>query len=419
MNRQKDALPQPEWGGGSHEPGPATARERWLWRVWEDVRRGAGHFHQRGVALPVNRTGQFVHGLCLPFHLVRALWADPGGRRRYLAVSFLQAAAIIVLAVLFTGSGKEVMETVGPDEWTEQRVEEAQAEEEEAEARMERLRKLEKVAEVAAVIAGSVGADPDEVRAAVARTLREAEVARESRRAAREAADKEAGRPVERTMHRVVYWAALLSSLQVAQWIVIALSRDYHTALSREASLLTGVAPEDEPLTPRVRLNIAWLRGKMKRRWRALVVLAFGVPVLWVLTVPLPWGGELFTVLMFLWGAWWFVVFTAGKSALAWSESAPREPWFLRGWNGLVSRVAPLRWALLGVYGWLWTKSTRDVFAPAASVERRPWGLVGLAVVRALAVLPLVKCFLRPVIPVAAAHLLAAGVDGSGEGSAG
>jgi hypothetical protein len=355
--------------------------------------------------LPVNRLGQLVHGLCLPFHLVRTLLEDRRLRWRYLAVSLLQVVAILGLTVLFTGSGKEAVESVGPDEWTEPR-------EEEAEARMERARELEKVAEGAAVIAGMAGSDPGEVRASVEQALKEAQAAKEGRRAAREAAKaegKKAERPVKkRTVPRAIYWAALLSSLQIAQWIVIALSRDYHKALSREVSLRTGVAPEDEPLTPRVRLNASWLRRKMMRRWRALVVFALGLPVLWVLTLLLPWSDRLFTMLMFLWGAWWFVVFTAGKSALAWNEQAPREPWFLRGWNGLTSRVAPPRWMLLGVYGSVWTKHTREVFAPAACVEQRPWGLMGLAVVRALAALPLVKCFLRPVIPVAAAHLLVA-----------
>ncbi|HZI06952.1 MAG TPA: hypothetical protein VEZ71_23205 [Archangium sp.] len=421
MNRQKDALPPPEkpQGGGSPEPGPPTAREQWLGVVWADVRRGAGHFQQRSVPLPVNRLGQLVHGFCLPFHLVRSLWGDRELRRRYLAVGVLQVAAIVGLALLFTGSGKEVLETVGPEEWREQqgeeverRMAEAEAAVEEAEARMKRARQFQKVAESAAAIAGMAGSDPEKVRAQVEQALKEAQAAEEARRAAREAAKAE-GENVERverkrTVYRAVYWAALFSALQIAQWIVIALSRDFHTVLEREVSLRTGVAPEDEPFTPRVRLNLPWLRRKMKQRWRAFVVFAFGAPVLWAVTLPLPWREEAFATLMSLWAGWWFVVFTASKSALAWSEQAAHEPWFLRGWNGLAARLP-----LLGRYGSMWTNHTREVFSPAASVERRPWGLVGLAVVRGLAALPLVKCFLRPVIPVAAAHLLAAGEPAS------
>ncbi len=377
------------------------------------MREGAGHFPQRSVSLPLNRLARLVHGASLPFHLLRSLWEDRALRRYYLKVSVLQAVAIVGLAVLFTGSGKEVVETVGPGEWlaqdqeqVERELEEAQAELEAAEAGMERLRKLQKVAEGSGMLAEMAGGDREKVRAAVEQALKEAQEAEDRRRAARDAVESE-GERVERLMqkrkvHRVVYWAALLSALQVAQWIVIALSRDFHTVLEREVSLRTGLVPEDEPLTPRVRLNLPWVRAKMKRRWRALVMLGLGAPVLWAATLWLPGRKELFTALMSLWGAWWFVVFTAGKSALAWREETPREPWFLRGWNGLTSRVPVLR-----AYGSLWTKHTREVFSPAASVERRPWGLVGLAVVRALAALPLVKCFLRPVIPVAAAHLLA------------
>lgn len=386
----------------SREPGPASTAERKLWEVWEDVRRGAEHFQQRNVPLPVNRLGQFVHGLCLPFHLARGFFADRDARRRYLKVCGLQALAVLALALLFTGSGKKVVEPLeseeslgaGPQvsEWTR--------------IREEKDRELEAAMGQATRAAFQGGLELEKARAAV----REAERAIEKHREAKRAAGLEDVRR-RRAVRRVVYWAAFLSALQLAQWIVIALSRDYHTALSLEVSRANGVPLEDEPLTPRVRLNMPWLRSKMQRRWRSLVVFAVGVPVLWGTKMLLPAGTEDagFTVLLSVWGAWWFVVFTAGKSARAWDEQTPREPWFLRGWSWLTTRVVPLRWALFGVYGSLWTTFTRPVFSPVASVERQPWTFSGLAVVRALAVLPLVKCFLRPLIPVAAAHLLAQG----------
>jgi hypothetical protein len=209
----------------------------------------------------------------------------------------------------------------------------------------------------------------------------------------------------------LVYSAAILSSLQIFQWIVIALSRDHHTVLSREASLLTGLVPEDEPLEPRVRLNLGWMTKKLKQRWRGLWIFAWGVPVLWTVDWVLrrvshrflPEDAKFLPVLLSLWGAWWFVVFTAGKSARAWDEPDARSPWFLRAWDWLGSRISPL-----GSYGLRWTRVTSPVFSPAARVEQRPWGLLGLAVARALSALPLVRCFLRPTISVAAAHLLAA-----------
>ncbi|PTL85289.1 hypothetical protein DAT35_00765 [Vitiosangium sp. GDMCC 1.1324] len=409
-----------------------------LRQVWEDVRRGAEHFHQRQVPLPVNRLGQFVHGLSLPFHLARALLADKTTRSRYLRVSLTQTAVIIALAALFTGSGKEVVESVGPEDWSEQ-VEEAQADAEEAaadaqvraEEAVRQAEQFEKAAEKVAALAEKAGADGDEVRAKVEESLRKAKEvvseakeslreekeARESQKAAKESA-KDAERPRKRTVHQVVYWATFLSSLHLAQWIVIALSRDYHTALAREASLLSGIPPEDEAFSPRVRLNMQWLRNKMKRRWRALLVFAVATPLLWLVKLPLIWGGDsVFTALLSVWGTWWFVVFTAGKSSLAWNEPTPREPWFLRGWRWATSHLVPLR-GPMGTYGSVWTAVTRPVFSPIASVERQPWSFSGLAVTRAFAALPVVKCFLRPVIPVAASHLLLADAAGSVEASA-
>ncbi|WP_052518081.1 hypothetical protein [Archangium violaceum] len=370
----------------------------------------------------MNRLAELVHGVCLPFHLLRDLWKDGALRRYYLKVGVLQAITILGLAVLFTGSGKGVVETVGPDEWSEQHqeevsreLEEARAELEEAEAGMEKLRKLQKAAEGTGVLARMAGADEEKVRAAVEHALKEAQAAEDRRRAARDAAEakreqaeKLAGK---HTVRWVIYWAALFSMLQLAQWIVIALSRDFHTVIEREVSLRTGLVPEDEPLTPRVWLNLPWVRTKMRRRWRGLVLFVLGAPVFWLATRWVPWRDEVLATLMSLWGAWWFVVFTAGKSSLAWREETAGEPWFLRVWNGLTSRVP-----VLSSYGSLWTNQTREVFSPAASVERRPWGLMGLAVVRALSSLPLVRCFLRPLIPVAAAHLLARAAPAAPEG---
>ena len=371
-------------------PPPDTTRERMLWRVWEDVRHGASYFHQRKVPLPVNRLGQFVHGLCLPYHLGRALFEDREAWRRYLRVCGFQALTILAVAVLFTGSGKEVVES----------AEQAQEQEEEArheKAEARELEKLERTLVLATRATQGDAASAERMRAKVEEARRMILKARELRRA-----EKQASRQEQHGVRRMVYWAGLFSALQVAQWVVIALSRDYHTAFGRELSLRVGLVPEDEPLTPRVRLNMPWLREKLKRRWRGLFIFSLGLPLLWAIRVLVPGGSMLFPVLLSAWGAWWFVVFTAAKSARAWTDPAAREPWFLRGWNWLGSRFALLR-----PYGSVWTTFTRPVFSPAATVERQPWVLSGLALVRALAMLPLVKCFLRPLVPVAALYLLA------------
>lgn len=207
----------------------------------------------------------------------------------------------------------------------------------------------------------------------------------------------------------LAFWAALFAALQLAQWVVIALSRDYHDAISRKASLLTGLTPEDEEFSPRVRLNTGWLRKKLKRRWRAFLLLMVGVPALLLLTLPTMGGSRVvFTALFTAWSAWWWVVFTAAKSARAWEPSAgpPRQPWFLRGWTALTTHVPGFRWGALQRYGASWRQRTEEVFAPIASTERHPWVFAGLAVVRFLGSFPPMKFFVRPLIPVASAHLL-------------
>jgi hypothetical protein len=207
----------------------------------------------------------------------------------------------------------------------------------------------------------------------------------------------------------LAFWALLFGALQVAQWVVIALSRDYHDAISRDASLLTGVTPEDEEVTPRVRVDFAWMRKKVQRRWRAFLLFAVGLPVLWLFTVPFFCSSTLSSVLTTAWAAWWWVVFTAAKSSRAWDvpPTTPRPPWFLRGWTWLTTSVPGFRWGFLQRYGAFWTRRTQEVTAPIATAERHPWAFAGLALVRFLGALPPMKFFLRPLIPVASAHLLA------------
>ncbi|WP_163996743.1 hypothetical protein [Pyxidicoccus caerfyrddinensis] len=207
----------------------------------------------------------------------------------------------------------------------------------------------------------------------------------------------------------LAFWGALFAALHLAQWVVIALSRDYHDVIARDASLLTGVKPEDEEIEPRVRLDVQWLRKKVRRRWRAALLFAVGVPALALLTVPfLCLSSTVFTVLSTLWGVWWLVVFTAAKSEHAWVPPAePRAPWFLRIWTWLTTQVPGMRWGMLQRYGAFWTRRTQEVLAPVSTVERHPWAFAGLAVVRFVGSIPPLKFFCRPLIPVASAHLLA------------
>jgi hypothetical protein len=200
---------------------------------------------------------------------------------------------------------------------------------------------------------------------------------------------------------------SIYGTLSLVQAGVIALSRDYHAAIARDASLLLGVAPEDPPLVPRVRLNVAWVRRKFKQRTRSLLVFLPGVALLTLAASPFPARATVTTLLTSAWAAYWWVVWTASKSARAWEHSGvARPPWFLRAWH---TRVAPLPVVGSMARAWeaLWTRFTRPVFSPAEAVEQQPAEFVGLAAARALQLIPVVKLFVRPLVPVAAAHLLA------------
>ena len=210
------------------------------------------------------------------------------------------------------------------------------------------------------------------------------------------------------SLEGLAFWAALFAALQFSQWVVIALSREYHDVIAREASLLTGVEPEDEPIVPRVHVDLAWLRKKVKRRWRAMMLFAVGFPALLILSAPVLCNSGVLSALSTAWGAYWLVVFTAAKSAHAWEAPAsPHPPWFLRTWTWLTTRVPGLRWGALRRYGAFWARRTQEVLAPVATVERHPWAFAGLTVVRFIGTFPPMKFFIRPLIPVASAHLLA------------
>ena len=208
----------------------------------------------------------------------------------------------------------------------------------------------------------------------------------------------------------LTFWAALFAALQLAQWVVIALSHEHHDAIARDASLLNGVKPEDDEIEPRIRVDMPWIRKKVKRRWRALLLFAMGIPAMTLLTVPFlcMCSGAGFSVLSSVWGAYWLAVFTAAKSGLAWEPpTEPHTPWFLRAWTWLTTSVPGLRWGFLQRYGAAWGRRTQEVIGPVATLHRHPWVFAGLTVVRFINAFPPMKFFLRPLIPVASAHLLA------------
>jgi hypothetical protein len=334
---------------------------------------------------------QFIHGLSLPFHLARALRTDAVAWRRYLRVATLQSLVILAIGFSCTRSAGEVVDTAR-EGIPQQPGNAAHAEASTAQPRQ------------------ALEGFKVEVKHSAD------ELAQEARQLTIRLGD--ANEPQERSPSEVKtkvvigelqFWAALFAVLQIAQWVVIALSRDYHDAISRDASLLTALEPEDPPLTPRIRLDLKWMAKKLHRRVRGFLVVSAGVPVIFMFTAP--WwrfSDELFTVLVALWSAYWVVVFTTSKSALAWEDTSGRAPWFLRGWSWLTTKVPGFRWGFLQAYGRFWENRTRAVYSPATELEKQPWTFSGLAVIRALAMLPVFKCFLRPLIAVACAHLIQA-----------
>lgn len=201
--------------------------------------------------------------------------------------------------------------------------------------------------------------------------------------------------------------AAVYASLSLAQAGVLAMSRDFHDALSRELSLLVQVAPEDPPMQPRIRLDLPWVRRKTNRRVQFFLGFLPGLGVISALTWLLPMRRTVASILTALWSAYWWVVMTAGQTARAWSppETTP-QPWYLRGWTFLTSRVFLFRWSLPRAWGRIWARFSRRFYGPSERVEEQPLEFAGLALSRAVALLPILKLLVRPVFPVAAAHLL-------------
>src|SRR5215831_12774415 len=98
--------------------------------------------------------------------------------------------------------------------------------------------------------------------------------------------------------------AAIYASLGIAQTGVLALTRDFHDALSRDLSLLVNVAPEDPPMRPKVRLDLPWVRRKANRRAQFFMGFFPGTALLYLVTRIVPFQDKVFSVLTALWAAY-------------------------------------------------------------------------------------------------------------------
>jgi hypothetical protein len=204
-------------------------------------------------------------------------------------------------------------------------------------------------------------------------------------------------------------WSVLYATISGVEWVVIALSRDYHDRVSRDASLLTGLTPEEDEKTPRVRIDLKWMWKRLRDKARGFFVFASVVPLLGLISTIAGIGPYLSAALLTLWSVYWAGVFAASRTVHGWrdEDSAP-DPIFLRGWERVTRRLpGAVRWAPK-TYGHILRRSTRSLFAPASRLEARPWELTGLSLARTLRHVPGLYLALRPFYGVAAAHVLVA-----------
>jgi hypothetical protein len=152
----------------------------------------------------------------------------------------------------------------------------------------------------------------------------------------------------------------------------------------------------------KIRLDLPWVRRKANRRAQFFLGFLPGTVLIWVVARFIPAHKTVTTVLTAIWAAYWWMVMTAGQSARAWSppETTPR-PWYLRGWFWLSNKVFFLRW-----WGNIWERFARRFYGPSERVEEQPFEFAGLALSRALLLVPGLKLLFRPIFPVAAARLL-------------
>ena len=217
--------------------------------------------------------------------------------------------------------------------------------------------------------------------------------------------------------------AVLNGSLVSAQWVTLALSREFQNPVARALCLVAGIAPEDEDEKPRLRLDTKWLFKKLKQRVRGLLVLLPGfmafVPI-YLVTVTLGVDEFVMPALMFGWSFYWWCAFTAGRSARAWrDEEAGTFPGPVRWWLARTQSTFGFRWFLPRWVGRFAVYATHRDAAPAVAMERDLPTFVGLGLARMLLSFPLVRLFFRSAIDTAAAdaleHLPPAKASATGE----
>jgi hypothetical protein len=169
---------------------------------------------------------------------------------------------------------------------------------------------------------------------------------------------------------------------------------------------LANTPPEGgcDVVSPRIGFDARWLAKRFVNGLRGSLLFGVGLPFLLPLQLVPRIGELLFVVATTLWGGYWYVVSTTGKSALAWAEDGTaKPPAFVRELQAFSSArgcPAPLRF-----YARLWTRLSRRDSSAAAMLERSPAKFVGLALARLVLSLPGLSLFTRPAMPAAASRL--------------
>ena len=223
-----------------------------------------------------------------------------------------------------------------------------------------------------------------------------------------------AGGRVARRDSLPAFLSVVYANYAAVEWIVMALCREYNDTLTRAAGLLTGGYAELAVERPRVRFNLRYFWWRLKRQLSGALLFGSGFPILAVMRMLPMVGFGLYRAAGVFWGAYWFAVFTIGKTQLAYDgvpvgdgkQVMPGEPWFLRTWQRLVDEVALFRWFGPRAYERLWRWLTRKIVGPARALEAAPYEVAGLVIARLLASIPIVSVFAKPAIPVAAAQVI-------------
>jgi hypothetical protein len=199
---------------------------------------------------------------------------------------------------------------------------------------------------------------------------------------------------------------SIAGAASVVEWIVVALSREYHDELSVRACHATGAAFEPLAAPPRVRFDLRWFKTKLWRRIREALLIASGLPAI-ALVLYVPYAGiYAYSALSAAWAAYWLAVFAIANAPSAWTEALPRPPFYLRA-LGAAAKV-PVLGLLPRAYAAILRRVSASVLPACAAMERAPYEAAGLAVARAMSCIPGLYVTMRPLFPVAAWHALRA-----------